>query len=294
MQRAFSSYHPIVSFLYFTIIIIVSMIFMHPVFVVISLITSIIYSFILNKNKAKQLTLFGIFMAITICIANGLFVHRGVTVLFFFRGNPITLESILYGALSGFMMMSVIMWFSCYNEIITSDKFLYIFGKILPSIALIISMTLRLIPKLVSQGKIIAQSQKTVGLDYSEGSIMLKIKSYMRILSILVTWALEDAVQTADSMKARGYGVDKRSNFSIFIFIKRDLNMLVFIIIVTIFLIIGYSKGLASLMFYPSIESINFDITSIIIYISFALISILPIFLEIKEEMRWKQLELKS
>lgn len=294
MQRAFSSYHPIVSFLYFTIIIIVSMIFMHPVFVLISLITSIIYSFILNKNKAKQLTLFGIFMAITICIANGLFVHRGVTVLFFFRGNPITLESILYGALSGFMMMSVIMWFSCYNEIITSDKFLYIFGKILPSIALIISMTLRLIPKLVSQGKIIAQSQKTVGLDYSEGSIMLKIKSYMRILSILVTWALEDAVQTADSMKARGYGVDKRSNFSIFIFIKRDLNMLVFIIIVTIFLIIGYSKGLASLMFYPSIESINFDITSIIIYISFALISILPIFLEIKEEMRWKQLELKS
>ena len=294
MQRSFSSYHPIVSFLYFTIIIVVSMIFMHPVFVGISLITSIIYSFILDKNKAKQLTLFGLFMAITICIANGLFVHRGITVLFFFRGNPITLESILYGALSGGMMMSVIMWFSCYNEIITSDKFLYIFGKILPSISLIISMTLRLIPKLISQGKIIAQSQKTVGLDYSEGSIMLKIKSYMRILSILVTWALEDAVQTADSMKARGYGVGKRSNFSIFTFIKRDLEMFVFIIIVTIFLLIGYSKGLASLMFYPNIESINFDITSIIIYISFALISILPIFLEIKEEMKWKQLELSN
>lgn len=294
MQRAFSSYHPIVSFLYFTIIIVASMMFMHPMFVGISLITSIIYSFILDKNKAKQLTLFGLVMAVTICIANGLFVHRGVKVLFFFRGNPITLESILYGALSGCMMMSVIMWFSCYNEIITSDKFLYIFGKILPSIALIISMTLRLIPKLISQGKIIAQSQKTVGLDYSEGNIMLKIKSYMRVLSILVTWALEDAVQTADSMKARGYGVDKRSNFSIFIFIKRDLEMLIFIITVTIFLFIGYSKGLASLMFYPSIAPISFDITSIIIYISFALISLLPIFLEIKEEKQWKQLELSN
>ena len=73
-------------------------------------------------------------------------------------------------------MASVVVWFSCYNEIITSDKFLYIFGKTFPSIALMISMVLRLIPKLTEQTKIIAKSQKTVGLDYSEGNIKMKNK----------------------------------------------------------------------------------------------------------------------
>ncbi len=292
MERALASYHPLVSFTYFFIVIGMSMIYMHPVLSLISLISATLYSLVLNKKRTFQTLKFTTIMALCITIANGLFVNRGLTVLFYFRYNPVTLESISYGMTSGIMMASVVMWFSCYNEIITSDKFLYIFGKILPSIALMVNMTIRLIPKLIDQTKIIANTQKTVGLDYEEGTLFMKIKSSMRILSILVTWALEDAVMTADSMKARGYGLKGRSNFSIYRFIKRDVIMISLIGIIGLFLFIGYMNGYGKLLFYPTIENIKFDTLSIILYLSFLVITILPVCLEIVEEYKWKYSEL--
>lgn len=292
MERVLASYHPLVSFTYFFVVIGMSMIYMHPVLSLISLISATLYSLVLNKKRTFQTLKFTTIMALCITIANGLFVNRGLTVLFYFRYNPVTLESISYGMTSGIMMASVVMWFSCYNEIITSDKFLYIFGKILPSIALMVNMTIRLIPKLIDQTKIIANTQKTVGLDYEEGTLFMKIKSSMRILSILVTWALEDAVMTADSMKARGYGLKGRSNFSIYRFIKRDMIMISLMGIIGLFLFIGYMNGYGKLLFYPTIENIKFDTLSIILYLSFLVITILPVCLEIVEEYKWKYSEL--
>jgi energy-coupling factor transport system permease protein len=289
MERGFSTYHPIVNFTYFVIIISASMLFAHPIFIGISLISSIIYSILINKERSKKILMFGSITSVIVTLANGIFVHKGITVLFFVKGNPITLESILYGALSGCMMLSVVMWFACYNEIVTSDKFIYIFGKALPSIALVISMTLRLIPKLIEQTKVIAKSQQVLGLDYSEGNIFMKLKSCMRIISILVTWALEDAVLTADSMKSRGYGLKGRTNFSIFVFIKRDGILLTIILVILVLLVTGYMKGLGTLMFYPSIAHIDFNLNSVVRYLSFMVISIIPIIIEIMEGNKWKQ-----
>ncbi len=291
MERVLAGYHPIVSFSYFVVVIGTSMLYMNPVFQVISLIGALSYLIILDRYKTLKLIKFIFVMVLVIAIINMIFVNRGSTVLFYLRSNPVTLESLFYGFVSGLMLGSVMVWFSCYNEIMTSDKFLYIFGKITPTIALIVSMTLRLIPKLIEQTKIIANSQKTLGLDYNEGNISLKIKSCMRILSILVTWALEDAVQTADSMKARGYGIKKRTSFQIFEFINRDMVMLVYILISGMFLLAGYINGYGQLIFYPTIQKIDTDILSNMLYITFFIISILPSIQELRERYKWRYLE---
>lgn len=291
MERVLAGYHPIVSFSYFVVVIGTSMLYMNPVFQVISLIGALSYLIILDRYKTLKLIKFIFVMVLVIAIINMIFVNRGSTVLFYLRSNPVTLESLFYGFVSGLMLGSVMVWFSCYNEIITSDKFLYIFGKITPTIALIVSMTLRLIPKLIEQTKIIANSQKTLGLDYNEGSLSLKIKSCMRILSILVTWALEDAVQTADSMKARGYGIKKRTSFQIFEFINRDMIMLVYILISGMFLLAGYMNGYGQLIFYPTIQKIDTDILSNMLYITFFIISILLSIQELRERYKWRYLE---
>ncbi len=291
MERVLAGYHPIVSFSYFVVVIGTSMLYMNPVFQVISLIGALSYLIILDRYKTLKLIKFIFVMVLVIAIINMIFVNRGSTVLFYLRSNPVTLESLFYGFVSGLMLGSVMVWFSCYNEIMTSDKFLYIFGKITPTIALIVSMTLRLIPKLIEQTKIIANSQKTLGIDYNEGNISLKIKSCMRILSILVTWALEDAVQTADSMKARGYGIKKRTSFQIFEFINRDMVMLVYILISGMFLLAGYINGYGQLIFYPTIQKIDTDILSNMLYITFFIISILPSIQELRERYKWRYLE---
>ncbi len=290
-ESGLSLYHPAVSFAYFVAVIAGTLLFIHPVFTPVSLCCAVLASGVINGRKSLSATLgFGVPMFIFIAVANPIFNHRGATILFYFLDNPITLESMIYGVVSAGMMFAAIVWFTCYNTVVTSDKFIYIFGKILPSIALMISMTLSLIPKLLAQVKIIADSQRSVGLDWKSGSIKNRIRSGARVLSILVSWALEDAVITADSMRARGYGQHKRSSFSIFRFGKRDAMLLAIIVLLFAIEIFAYATGRGALEFYPFIEFKIPDFIDYIIYISYILLGLLPTVIQVKEDRKWKQL----
>ena len=285
-------YHPIVSFGYFVAVIAGTLLFIHPVFVLISLVCAILAAAFINGKKMLFATLgFGVPMFVFIALANPLFNHRGATILGYLFDNPITKESIIYGFVSAGMMFGAVVWFTCYNTVVTSDKFIYIFGRILPSIALIISMTLSLIPRLMAQVKIIADSQRSIGLDWKSGSIKQRIRSGARVLSILVSWALEDAVITADSMRARGYGQHKRSTFSVFRFGKRDAVMLGIIILLFAAEVFAYASGRGSMEFYPVMVKPEIDFTDIFIYVLYIALGILPTVIQMKEDRKWKQLK---
>ena len=51
-MNEFAKYHPLINFIYFTAVIVFSMIFVHPICLVTSLLCSAIYSIILNGKKA--------------------------------------------------------------------------------------------------------------------------------------------------------------------------------------------------------------------------------------------------
>ncbi|NBI06572.1 energy-coupling factor transporter transmembrane component T [Senegalia massiliensis] len=288
-MRALDSYHPIVIFTYFCSVILFSMFFMHPIFLAISLLSSIIYLGVLKGfHKTKKTILLSIPIFLLIAISNPIFSHKGVTPLFYVNYNPITLESIIYGLSMASMIITVIYWFSCYNEIMTSDKFISLFGQVSPNIALIISMTLNTIPRMKSQIKLISNSQKTLGMYVTSGSIMKRAKSSIRILSILITWALENAIDTADSMKSRGYGLKGRSSYSIFKFRKNDLILLSYIIFLVIISLYGEFFDYISFSYYPYITDINSSSFAILLYFSYLLLMTLPVAIEFKEEIKWR------
>lgn len=291
-ESGLSLYHPLVSFTYFVAVIAGTLLFIHPIFVMVSLLCAILAAALINGRKTVLATLgFGVPMFFFIALANPLFNHRGATILFYLFDNPVTKEAIIYGIVSAGMMFAAVVWFTCYNTVVTSDKFIYIFGRILPSIALIVSMTLSLIPRLMAQIKIIADSQRSIGLDWKSGSLKQRIRSGARVLSILVSWALEDAVITADSMRARGYGQHKRSTFSIFRFGKKDAKMMVLIILLFAAEIFAYISGRGSMEFYPAIWMPELDWIDILIYISYIILGILPSVIQMKEDLKWKRLK---
>ena len=186
-ESGLALYHPLVSFGYFVAVIAGTLLFIHPFFSYISLACAIVFSAFVNGKKDLWATLgFGVPMFLFIALANPIFNHRGATILFYIGGNPVTMEAFLYGLVSAGMMFAAVVWFTCYNTVVTSDKFLYVFGRVLPSIALIVSMTLSLIPKLMAQVKVIADSQRTLGLDWKSGTVPERIRAGARILSILV------------------------------------------------------------------------------------------------------------
>jgi energy-coupling factor transport system permease protein len=120
---------------------------------------------------------------------------------------------------------------------------------------------------------------------------MQRIRAGARILSILVSWALEDAVITADSMRARGYGQHKRSTFSIFRFGKKDAKMLAVILVLFAAEIFTYISGRGTMEFYPAMVFRNIDFVDIIIYVLYITLGILPAVIQIKEDLKWKLLK---
>lgn len=294
-QDAFSTMHPFINFTYFTVVIVCSMFFLHPVFLSISLFTSLIYSIVLNGKKTlKFVGIYVLPIMIMSIILNPLFNHEGVTILTYFKdGNPLTLESILYGIATAIMFTSVILWFSSYNIVMTSDKFIYIFGRLIPSLSLFFSMVLRFVPRYKEQIKKIDKSRKAMGKTPKGKSLFSKINYALTILSILITWALENAIETSDSMRARGYGLKNRTSFSIFKMDKRDLKTLITMIICIFFIIIGIVFEKNTIRYYPSIKFSNIDCFSIIVYFAYTVFCLLPIIIDIMEEKAWKSSQSK-
>lgn len=289
MNRAFSALHPSVSFVFFAVMIAFTMLFMHPVFLGVTLISALIFSVILNGRRGMKLSLlFYLPMFLLIAISNPLFNHRGRTTLFFFMDNPITLEAMLYGICSATSLIAIIAWFSCYSKVITSDKFLYLFAKMTPAVALLITMTIRMISKLKYQLKTIANAQHTIGLDQSTGNLIERVKKGMRVISILLSWSMEDAIETADSMKARGYGLKNRTTFSLFKFDKRDGLVLGVISLLAGICFAGYFAGYGTMQFYPSIRPLNLSPQAIVLYLVFTVLAFLPIIIEVKESFKWR------
>jgi len=288
--KAFANYHPIVLFSYFILLVGITMFYMHPVYLIISLILSIILSLQVNKKSFLKGLKWIIPMFLIAAIINPLITHDGENIILYIDNNPITLEAIIYGFAMSIMICSVIFWFGCYNVLMTSDKFLYLFGKISPAFALIISLTLRLVPRFKHQIGVIAHAQKTIGMDVTSGNLLHRIKCGIRIISILITWALENAIETADSMKARGYGLPKRSTFSLFTFEKRDGLILTFMLLLTAINVTGSFLGYNDYYFYPTFSELTFLPISILLYGSYTLLLAIPIMIELWEALKWRSL----
>ncbi len=290
-MNEFSKYHPIVNFAYFLAVIGFSMVFMHPVALAISLICGFAYSIMLNGRKAIKFNLvYMIPLVLVTALINPAFNHEGMTILAYLpSGNPLTLESIVYGVASAIMLMSVICHFSCFNKIMTSDKFIYLFGKIVPALSLILSMVLRFVPRFKEQIKTISTAQAHLGRDVSQGNIIDRAKNGIKILSIMITWSLENAITTSDSMKSRGYGLPNRTAYSNFRLHKRDIKVLLYIIVLSAYIIVGSIKGGLIFRYFPIIKG-KLDISVALAYL---FLFICPIIIEIWEVARWKKLKSK-
>lgn len=290
-MMAFETFHPIVLFSFFVATIGLSMFFMHPVYLAITIFSAISLNIILRRQLFLKDWKLYVPLFFLMAIINPMISHNGQLVLLYVNGNALTVEAILYGIAIATMIVAIMLWFSCYNVMMTSDKFIYLFGKVSPALSLTLSISLRLVPRFRHQLTQIVQAQKVIGMDFTTGSLWHRIKCTVRILSILVTWALDNAIDTADSMKARGYGVKKRTAFSLFIFERRDCFVLAMIILLFFSNLVASFIGTTTYYFYPTFGAVKWDIASILFYISYFILLSIPLVFEIRGALKWRSLK---
>ncbi len=286
-MRYFNNLHPAVSMLYFVAALAFTLACFHPVTAALSLLGASGFSLRLRGKRAFFSTLrFVLPMFLLIAIANPLFNHRGVTMLFLLFDQWITLEAILYGLVSACTLSAVVMWFTCYQQVMTSDKFLYLFGQIAPATSLLITMTLRFIPELERNAKQIKEAQSM--LSGGEKRLFQKLGAAVRNLSVLLTMSMENAVETADSMKARGYGEKRRTTFHLFRFDRRDAVVLGLIAAFSGVCLIARIYGHGHMGFYPAMTPIILGMQSYTMFVLYGIFMCLPFLLEAKEEAVWR------
>ena len=110
-------------------------------------------------------------------------------------------------------------------------------------------------------------------------------------MSVMVSWALENGIITADSMSARGYGAGRRSRFAIFGW--RTADVFLAVLCAALGGITAACMGIGHLAFewYPAIVSPGTSVPAITAYIAYALLCAIPTVLQIREEARWRSLQ---
>ena len=286
-MSAMDRINPIAAAVYFALVAAVPMFSMDPILVATSLLSAAGLSLTLPRG-GRSIS----FAATVVCVSalvNLLVSHNGSTVLFFFGDDRITLEAFLYGLAMGSAMGAVMLWFMSFSRIMTSDKLLYILGRLSPKLSLILSMGLRYTALLSVKAREIKQAGEGMGLS-GDRSLMDRARGGLRVFSALVTWALENGITTADSMSARGYGTGKRTHFSVFSFTRFDVVFLCasasFFALCVCGMIVGGSRA----EYYPVVR-VGFDgWLSLMTYISYGALALTPVIIETEEALRWKYL----
>lgn len=289
-KDAFSECHPLVNFLYFGLVIGFSMFFMHPFCLIISLFSAVCYYI---KLRGKKAAAFIVRCALPVMLAaaviNPAFNHQGRTILCYLpTGNPLTLESIFYGLAAALMLVSIFVWFGCYTEVMTSDKFVYLFGRIIPAMSLVLSMTLRFVPKFKAQFERVREAQAAIGRDISEGSVLHRLRCAVTCFSAMVTWSLENSIETADSMRGRGWGLKGRTAFSIYSFTERDKYILLWLAFCGFYIISGSLCGEMFWRWFPDVRTAALTPLGLSFHIVYFAMCITPVIIDRKEELAWR------
>jgi energy-coupling factor transport system permease protein len=289
MLRALHSLHPFTSFCYFIGFAALSMNLLHPVYLLTGLIGMTVLNYFIDRGRQLRSFLpFFLLTGIAVGLANPLFSHRGRIILFYFMDQPITVEAILYGCVMMLSLLSILVCFLAYNQVMSSGKFLFLFSKAFQKVGLLVMMSVRFVPLVQRRLNQIMMVQKTRGVNPWEGPFRKRVKDAVLILQIVVTWSLEEALQTSDSMKARGYGVlGKRGSYHPYRFRLVDAIVLCILFGTAGICIVGWMFGLGVLQIYPRLGSIHFQGEQWVIYSSYVLFIIVPMLLEGRERMKW-------
>ena len=280
--------NPVVTFIYFFSIVLISMFTRNIIIGLMSLVASISYYYILEYKIEKGFVASNLIMFFTIIILNGLWNHRGATELFFIKNQAVTFESLFYGLTTAIMIMSSIFWFRIISKFFTSDKLLYIFNNISPKLALLLTISIRFVDMYIAKFKSIDDAVKGIGY-YKDYSIVDIIKTKCYVFSALVTWALENGIITSDSMISRGFGLKKRTSFYMYEWTNVDKIILFIIIIFDILNVLIINFGYLSVEFYPRII---FNI-NILYYAPFIIFTMMYLFIIINWRIRWHYMMLK-
>ncbi|MBQ5781960.1 MAG: energy-coupling factor transporter transmembrane protein EcfT [Oscillospiraceae bacterium] len=285
----FDSYHPAINFIFFSSVITFSFLFTQPVFLMAGYLCAFIYSSYLGRYKALILNIFVFAFIIVYALYYSSYNHFGVTNLAFnWVGNAITLESVYAGFVKGIHLATGAMWFYCTVKIVSSDKVIYLLGKIWPRLSLFVSIFLRFAPQIAVRFARINTTQTAIGRGIGQGNLLQRAKNLVRVISIVITWSLENFVDSGMSMKSRGYTLKGRTAYSLYRFDNRDRSVAITMFFCLTVTAMGIMLDQTKMQINPQIILYPITELSYVFYGVYIFYCLLPMLLQIYANVKNK------
>ena len=286
----FEKCHPAVNFIYFATVIAGMITFQHPIFLAVSFACAFIYSIKRNGLKALVFNIVLLPLIAAYAFYYSSYNHFGVTVLQQnMIGNNITLESLVYGFVLGFVVAGVLIWFSCVYSVFTTDKVVYLFGKVSPRLSLFLAIILRMVPRIKKEAKKINMAQCGIGRGFNQGNVFQRLRNGIRILSMLITWTIDSLTLVSESMRSRGSSLRGRKAFSIYRFDNRDRAYVITLFTCLTLIIMGVLLKQTDILYDPRIRMNPITSMSWFFYAGYGIFCLMPMGLELWTEYRfWK------
>ena len=286
----FERCHPAVNFLYFAAVIGGTILFQHPVFLAISVVCAFLYSIKRSGWKAAVLNMVLLIFAVGFALYYSSYHHFGVTVLRQnFIGNNMTLEALVYGFVLGTIVACVMIWFSCVHSVFTTDKVVYLFGRISPRLSLFLAILLRLVPRIKKEARRINTAQKGIGRGANQGNPFRRLQNSIRIFSMLITWTIDSLTTASESMQSRGSALRGRKAFSIYRFDNRDRAYVVALFGCLTAVLMAVLLQQTDIIYDPRIMMTPITAMSYLFYAGYAVFCLMPMGLEVWTQYRfWK------
>lgn len=288
----FARYHPAINLLYFTAVLTGTVLFRQPVFLCLSYVCAFLYLLKLRGLRALIPGLGLPPLALLYALWYGSYHHFGLTVLGVnFIGNQVTLESFLCGGTWAMVCVAAVLWMGCVHAVFTTDKIVYLLGRVSPHLSLYLSILLRTVPRLNKQRQRIELAQRGIGRGKGQGNIFQRMRNALRRGSILLTWLIEGIVTTSDSMRCRGCSLRGRTAYSLYRFDGRDRSFVIGLCSLICVLLMALLLDQTMIRFAPQVVMMPITPMSCLFYVAWAALCLLPPVLELLGARRFRHLQ---
>jgi len=283
-QHVFDLIHPAVQLGCFAAILAFTMLAIQPILLGITFTAAFAFSVYARGWRASLRTLSWQLPLIILCAAiNPVFSTVGSTEVFVIGSKAVYLESIVFGACMGLMLAAVITWFFNAAQVLSSDKVLSVLGNTAPTIGLMVSMIMRLVPQFVERGRLIDSTAQAVSSAAPRNKAE-QTRARIRLVSVLMGWSMEDSLETADAMRARAWSsTRKRTSYQRYRFGTYDTVVsLSLSVLVVVNALIAWA-ACTQFQFFPTLGSLALWWG----YIPYALFMSMPLLLCLTDDLKW-------
>ena len=183
------------------------------------------------------------------------------------------------------------MWFSCVYCIVSSDKVIYLFGRIVPKLSLFLSIIFRLVPYVKRYAKKVHTAQKCIGCGMHHENLFRRIRSFLSIQSAVIAITVESIIAASASMNCRGYSLGGRTTFSIYRFDNRDRSFVVTLFLCFTVLFMGIFLNQTQMQYNPELTLNKITPMSYVFYLAYGFLCLLPLLLQLRGELKFRRLQ---